>query len=152
MKTLCAVFAGLLCLAGCRSQTPPPRAAAPTFPTYSGAAGQLADGDAFLTFLHTHEGQTVSLDVLFPEADFQGSVDASSSTIVVWEDCDDLPEGQKPGPLAGGCTGFQYTVPRPLARESAGWRLRGQFRPNVTGGPLQGLMSVMLTPVEGGAK
>jgi len=126
-------------------------------PALSGTVGQLEDGDEFVTFIHMHEGRAVALDVRFPEEDFQGSADSDPSTFDVWEDCEDLAEGQKPSALNGGCTGFEYSVPnprgtaRPLVKEGGVWRLRGRFRVELAGGPLQGLMVVRLVPVSSGS-
>lgn len=122
-------------------------------PRFAGSVGQLIDGSEFLSFVHTHEREKVALDVELPREDFQGAESAAASTFDVWEDCDNLQDGQKPGPLQGGCTGFEFSIPRqgagarPLVRDGAVWRLRGQFLIEPAGGPLQGLMSVRLTPL-----
>ena len=91
----------------------------------------------------------MGLDIRIPVADFQGSVDSGSSSFVVWEECDNLTEGQQPSALGGGCTGFEYTIPNSpnaLQRDGSVWRLRGTFRVEPAGGPLQGLMLVKLIP------
>jgi hypothetical protein len=136
------------------SKSPVPAAAPDSkIPRLAGSVGQLEEGNEFLAFIHTHEHQTVALDLQFPGGDFQGGDEADSSSFAVWEECDNLPEGQKPGVLSGGCTGFQFIVPyehgtpRILTQDGGVWRLRGQFRVEPAGGPLQGLMVVKLTPV-----
>ncbi len=123
-------------------------------PSWSGTAGQLESGNGLVTFLHTHEGATVALDVRIPESEFQGSIDAGSSSFDIWEECDNLAPGQKPDALSGGCTGFAYTVPdssRGLRKEGGTYSLRGSFRVEPAGGPVQGLMLVKLVPA-GAAK
>lgn len=153
------VLVAMACSVACRPKPAPSNAeaqraqAASQIPRLAGVVGQLDSGDEFLTFIHTHQGQTVALDLRFPREDYQGTEEADASTFDVWEECDSLPEGQKPGPLSGGCTGFEFTIPykqgtaRMPAQDGGVWRLRGQFRVELAGGPLQGLMIVKLTPV-----
>jgi hypothetical protein len=102
-----------------------------------------------LKFIDAHEHQTVDLDLRFPAEAFQGADESDSSAFDIWEDCENLPEGQKPGALVGGCTGFEFSIPsrQAVAPDGVFRRLRGKFHVDPAGGPLQGLMSVKLTPV-----
>jgi hypothetical protein len=139
------VLAAMACLAACKPvDSKVPRLAA--------TVGQLGAASEFLTFIDRHQRQSVALDLQFPRDSFQTTEDARSSSFDVWEDCDNLPEGQKPGALYG-CTGFEFIVPHPqgtpaaLVQDGPVWRLRGTFRAESAGGPLQGLMIVRLTPM-----
>jgi len=167
MRCVSVALMAMCCLAACGSKPAPPAtsrtispaASAKTAPTparsggtrFEGTVGQLEDGGAFIRFIADHEKQVVTLDVQFPADSFQGGEDGESAFFVVWEDCDNLPEGQKPNEMA--CTGFEYNVPkaasaeRPLVQEGGVWRLRGQFKIVNAGGPLQGQMMVRLEPV-----
>lgn len=118
---------------------------------FSGAVGELDDGAKFIAFITNHENQIVTLDVRFAAEDFDGGQNVDADFFVVWDDCDKLPEGQKPN--NSFCTGFEYHIPKGsgqesgLVKESSGWRLRGRFKVVNAGGPLQGLMAVRLEPV-----
>jgi len=139
----------MACLTGCQKPSKP-AASAPdsSVPRFAGTVGQLDAGSAFLKFIGEHEHQTVALDLQFPSEEFQGADESGFSAFDVWEDCDNLPEGQKPGAMAGGCTGFEFNIPsrQAVLQDGAVRRLRGKFRVEPAGGPLQGLMTVKLTP------
>ncbi len=126
-------MAGLACCHG--KQDPAPR--------FEATVGQLEEAQEFLTFIDHHAGEKVVLDVQISGESFQGS----ENSFDLWEDCDKLEEGQTPSALAG-CTGFEFVMPaRLLVKDGALWRLRGTFRVEPAGGPLQGLMIVKLNPV-----
>lgn len=124
-RPICFLVA-LACLAGCRTQ--------PQLPRLSATVGQLDEATSFLAFIEHHRGQIVALDLKFPAGSFQGAQESESSSFDVWENCDDLAEGQQPSSLAGGCTGFEFIIPHaagdaPLPRRDGSvWRLSGQFR------------------------
>lgn len=144
-------LAGIACLAGCQRPAAPGPAAKneSSTPRFAATVGQLDQGTPFLTFIERHEHQIVDLDLQFPRGEFQGGKDVSNSYFDIWEDCEDLPKGQKPGGLSGGCTGFEFSIPSAQAVVQSGSvrRLRGKFRVEPAGGPLQGLMVVQLLPV-----
>jgi hypothetical protein len=138
----------MACLAGCQKPSKT-AASAPdaSVSRFAGTVGQLDAGSAFLKFIGEHEHQTVALDLQFPPDDFQGADGSDFSAFDVWEDCDNLPAGQKPGAMLG-CTGFEFNIPsrQAVVQDGAVRRLRGKFRVEPAGGPLQGLMTVKLTP------
>ena len=163
MLRLPILVVAMSCLLGCRPAPPAPagesrapaaKAATPLAESggaqFSSTVGQLEEGARFIEFIARHERQTVALDVRFPAAAFDGGRDGQTAFFVIWDDCGDLPEGQKPNNSL--CTGFQYSVPdlpngaSPLVEEDGGWRLRGQFTVANAEGPHQGLMAVQLKP------
>ena len=145
------------CLAGCHTK-PAQRATAiePKLPRFAASVGQLDQADAFLKFIDSHDRQTVALDLAIPSDEFEGGEESQFSFFVVYDDCDNLPEGQKPN--QSFCTGVEYNIPHTagaphaLVEDAGVWRLRGRFRIEHAPGQQQGLMSVNLVPVPAGSE
>ncbi len=128
-----AVVTMVFCLAACTSKPVGPVAGSPNSGTqFSGTVGQLDEGSGFVEFISGHEDKTVTLNIRIPAASFDGGHEKEFDFFVVWDDCDNLPEGQKPSNIF--CTGFEYNIPKlaggasPLAKDTNGWTLRGRFK------------------------
>ncbi|HXR40558.1 MAG TPA: hypothetical protein VN776_15760 [Terracidiphilus sp.] len=173
MRRLSVVLLAMGCLAACGSKPAPPpvasKVAGPALAAkaaphklarpagkaegtrYSGTVGQLDDSGDFVEFINQHENQAVTLDLFLPSAGFDGGKDGGLEWFAIWDDCDELPEGQKPG--GSLCTGYEYTIGKAangepqIVQDGDYWRVRGRFRVVNAGGPLQGLMSMQLVPL-----
>ncbi|MEP7367821.1 MAG: hypothetical protein ABI972_31555 [Acidobacteriota bacterium] len=137
---LAALCAAALCSCG--------RAAAPKF---EGRVGHLEQEGGFSLFLEANEGKPVELDVWMAAADDIAGSGGKDEWFAVWEECEGLVKGEKPG--MGKCTGTEYHIAaangrKYLTREGPRWRLRGRFTPKPAGGPLQGLLTEILQAEE----
>jgi hypothetical protein len=136
-------------LAGCGTKPAPVDPDANT-PRFAGAVGQLERGADFVRFIETRNHQTVALDLSIPQDDFVGGMESGFSFFVIFDDCGNLPVGQKPDQAF--CTGIEYNIANAagaggaLAQQGGAWRLRGRFRVEHAPGQHQGLMSVRLDP------
>ena len=154
MRPCALVVALAVCLAGCRTK-PASSPADPGLPGYSGTVGQLEEADAFMKFVDTHDRQTVDLNLTLANDVFEGGEEPAFSFFVVYDDCDTLPAGQKPGQPF--CTGVEYNIPHSaivpsaFTKDGTAWHLRGRFRVEHAAGQHQGLMSVTLTPATPGS-
>ena len=149
MERALTVITVVFCLAACTSKSAAPVAG--TGNHFSGSVGQLDDGSEFIQFIGNHDNQTVTLDIRLPAASFDGGQENELDFFVVWDNCDNLPDGQKPNSMY--CTGFEYNIPKPaggaspLIKRGNEWLVRGRFKVVNAGGPLQGLMAVRLEPL-----
>jgi hypothetical protein len=153
-----AVMAALLGTMACSRQAPPsPAPAAPAKATvtgsrFAGVVGQLDDDNGFTDFISAHAGKTVDLDITITDKDFEGGQESEFGFFVVFDNCENLPEGQRPA--VGPCTGTEYNIPRTagagvFVQEAGRRRLRGRFKVTDAGGPRQGLFAMELGPISG---
>ncbi len=112
----------------------------------------MSEDNGFVDFIRNHAGKTVDLDISIPNDQFSGGDESTSSFFVVFDDCEGLAEGERPS--VPRCTGTEFNIahaagaPDPLVRDRGARRLRGKFKVADGGGPLQGLMSFALAPVQ----
>ncbi|MGC4048881.1 MAG: hypothetical protein QM757_05085 [Paludibaculum sp.] len=118
---------------------------------YKGIVEQLEVNSGFSDFVEHQEGSVVLLDVVIPKSEFQGGSEKEFDFFDVFDTCDEvLKEGETPS--APRCQGTEYNVPKLQGRsllvlEGNSYRLRGRFLVSKRTGPLQGLFSVQLQPV-----
>jgi hypothetical protein len=141
-------------LFSCAKENSPPHAAAtptliaaPPLPAFTGIVGQFDAGANFVGFLEKNANHEVQLNVTIPDTEFDGSAEDDNSFFVIFDDCGDQPEGEKP--VAGPCTGTEVNVVNPdgptlLIHGNGVWKVTGRFDVGEETGPLQGLMSVAL--------
>jgi hypothetical protein len=119
---------------------------------FKGTVGQLDLDSGFSDFLEHQEGAVVELDVVIPKSEFQGGTEKDFDFFDVFDTCDEvLKEGETPS--VPRCQGTDYNVPKvqgrsALTQERGSYHLRGRFLVSKRTGPLQGLFSVQLQPVE----
>ena len=111
----------------------------------------MEDGAGFVGFINGHTDKAITLDIHIPSASFDGGQEKAFDFFVVWDGCNNLPDGQKPS--SAFCTGTEYNISKTasgvsrLVKDADGWRVRGRFKVVDAGGPLQGLMAVRLEPL-----
>ena len=123
---------------------------------FDGIAGHLAESRALVGFLEQHDGETVQLNVGFPDLagtdDYIG--DPGSVTYVqLFTECrPDLPSGEEPD-FGKGCLATSLELSGPETADSTGFLehgvpvLKGFFLVDVTGALHQGVTPIRLEPL-----
>ena len=141
-----------LFLPACK-QAPAANAKPSGLPRFSGKLEQLDISQTrFVEFLEKQAGHNVELDLTIPQDEFSGALQRDDDFLTLFDDCENLPEGEKPRPIL--CTGTEILIGKPagtpshLVQKGNQWTLKGTFRVGKMSGPLQGLMSIRLDPVQ----
>jgi hypothetical protein len=153
-RHLASALALLVVLFSCAKENSQPHAsvsptliAAPPLPAFTGVVGQFDAGANFVAFLEKNADREVQLNITIPDTEFDGSAEDDNSFFVIFDDCGDQAEDEKP--VAGPCTGTEINVVNPdgptlLSHGKGAWKLTGRFQVGEETGPLEGLMSVAL--------
>jgi hypothetical protein len=117
-----------------------------------GMVGQLEKSIEFNTFIQNNDGKIVFIDIYIPEEEFDGIIEGETPYFVLYDECDDLEDGEKPS--IRKCSGIEYNINNyGKATDYAFYfmrgfyKLRGYFAILGFEGPHQGLMGASLKPV-----
>jgi len=117
-----------------------------------GMVGQLEKSIDFNKFIQSNDGKIVFINIYIPEEEFHGIIGGDTPFFVLYDNCHDLEDGEKPSTLK--CSGIEYNINNygnstdyAFYFMRGFYKLRGYFAILGIDGPHQGLMGVSLKPV-----